>query len=289
MKKKNKTRVYYNIYKNVFLFVFFFLTPFLFTEKVSADVFGQYRVLSSSTIEFRGLRNLDETSGTGYFLFWSGTWNATTSPSVGISNWANINGSTYFANPAVNCYTNQAQDTLTCNVVDTGIIQLDSNNFPEGPLTVEFYDSVFTGGVRIFYTGITFSSTTNRVIGGGVNGFIASTTIEDIPSEGFISFLNVMDLLKTKEPFAYLPTLWDILQHPENYSTSTIPYGYLTWTFASGTPAERTFVVDLFSTSTIAYYINPTILNILRTLMVVITYISTIWFIYHDLKNRKII
>jgi len=107
-------------------------------------------------------------------------------------------------------------------------------------------------------------------------------------SSGFLSFLNVPELLKTRAPFAYLPLMWGILSDTSGIATSTIASSTLSFVMASGTASQRTISVDFFSETVFRKFLDQNTIDLLRNLMLYILYASTGWFIYHDLKNRKI-
>lgn len=127
-----------------------------------------------------------------------------------------------------------------------------------------------------------------------VTASASSTSIElqeDLATstKGFLQFLNVPELLKTKIPFAYFFQLVSTMQNLNQFASTTIPIGTFDWKWASGTPAESTLTIDLFSTSTISTFLTPTLTSILRTLMVVVTYFSTMWFLYHEAKRKHLL
>jgi len=108
-------------------------------------------------------------------------------------------------------------------------------------------------------------------------------------SGGFMEFLNVPNLLQTRIPFAYFFQLTAIMENLDQYSSTTIPSGAFDWKWASGTPAEKTIRVDLFSTTTISTFLSPTLTSLLRNLMVAVTYFSTMWFLYHEAKRKHLL
>lgn len=123
------------------------------------------------------------------------------------------------------------------------------------------------------------SSSTPLILG---NEYATSTT-------GFLPFLNISKLLQTKAPFAYIPQVYDVVVSAIQTSTSTIPSTSINFVLASGTTAVQTVAIDLFSTSTITHFLTPTYVGYLRALMVAVTYISTMLFLFKDAQRRHII
>jgi len=134
-------------------------------------------------------------------------------------------------------------------------------------------------GVWYNFEVISASASSTPLLSG--EGFSTTTT-------GFLQFLNVPELLKTRLPFAYFFQFVDVMEDLDQYSSSTIPIGSFSWKWASGTPAESTITVDLFSTSTIQTYLTPTLTSLLRNLMVAVTYFSTMWFLFHEAKRKHL-
>jgi len=101
-----------------------------------------------------------------------------------------------------------------------------------------------------------------------------------------LSFLNVPTLLKTKIPFAYFFQIAEGIQAGVNSSSSTaIPSGAFVWTGIGG--ATTTF--DMFSTSTISYYLSPTLIGLWRNLLLVVLYIEFGYALYQRAKSQHLI
>jgi len=132
---------------------------------------------------------------------------------------------------------------------------------------------------------------TGVVTGSGIvpAGWVENLNENATSSSGFLSFLNVPALLETKAPFAYVPQFISQLQQLDNNPSYAFPSSAFQWKFASGTSVSQTYTIDLFSTTTITRFLSPTYVAILRGFMVVVTYFSTIWFLYHDAKKRHIV
>jgi len=138
-----------------------------------------------------------------------------------------------------------------------------------------------TNNIKIYSTWQTFN-----VVGASASS-TEITLGETATSTGFLAFLNVPELLKTRKPFAYFFQLTSTMQDLDSLSTTTVPIGTFDWKWASGTPAETTIAVDLFSTTTVQSMLSPTTTNILRSLMVAVTYFSVMWTMFHEAKRWK--
>lgn len=273
--KKKRSIIYY-------LLLLFFI---VFSGKVyGAEIFKTYSA-GTTTIKFKGLHALNSSAGTGYILAYPGTWPSTTTPTaIGISNFASA--------PHVwsdnGCTLSDSNTSVTCEFVGTGLFQADANAWPSQDFWIAIKDSVYTEGDTYVYSGFHYTSSTKTLQGGGGTSFSWGTTTSDLPS-GFMEFLNVPELLKTRIPFAYFFQLTDVLQNLDNYATTSIPDAGFDWKWASGSPAEKTLHVDLFSTTTIGALISPTMLGIMRNLMVVVTYFGTAWMLYHEAKRKHLL
>lgn len=115
-----------------------------------------------------------------------------------------------------------------------------------------------------------------------------ATNTSGLSQTSLLSFLNVPNLLKTRVPFAYIFQMYSTMMSAIGTTTvaSTIPTGTFTipWRNYTGT---TTISVDMFSTTTITYFLNQTAIDLLRGLMVAVTYFSCGWFLFHDARNRK--
>jgi len=114
---------------------------------------------------------------------------------------------------------------------------------------------------------------------------VGTSTLVD--TTNLLSFLNVPNLLQTKVPFGYFFEAKDaIIQGINSSSTTEIPSGSIDVSFNGGT-ATSTF--DLFSTSTIGYFITPTFQSLFRGLLLAGLYIEFLYLLYHRGKSQKII
>jgi len=114
-------------------------------------------------------------------------------------------------------------------------------------------------------------------------GTVGTSTL--ISTTNFLSFLNVPTLLETKKPFAYFFQAKDAIQNGLAYGATT--------TIAAGTFGVfihgATTTVDMFSTSTIAVFLDDSTVSFLRGIMVAILYAEFIYALYFRAKSHKII
>jgi len=109
-----------------------------------------------------------------------------------------------------------------------------------------------------------------------------------LPSTGnLLSFLNVPTLLSTKVPFAYIFQIASGIQEGiESSSTNLIPPGTLVVAALGAGRSTTTF--DFFSTSTVGYYLSPSLIALWRALLVVILFVGFGFALYnvarHNLK-----
>jgi len=120
----------------------------------------------------------------------------------------------------------------------------------------------------------------------GVPFSLATSTPLD--STNFLSFLNVPELLKTKVPFAYVYLIGDLLISNVASSTITSTLPSSTFELTIGTSSYATVVdVDLFSTSTITYFLTPTYVSLFRGLLAAVTYIGFGIFLFHHARSKE--
>jgi len=121
---------------------------------------------------------------------------------------------------------------------------------------------------------------------GGItpNVTIGTSTLPNIAN--FLSFLNVPNLLQTKVPFGYFFQAKDAIQRGVSSSTaSVIPSG----TFQIAGIGNGTTTVDLFSTTTIGYFLDDDMAGLLRLIMLYVLYIEVLYLFYHRAKSQHII
>ena len=165
------------------------------------------------------------------------------------------------------------------------------------------YDPFTGSGVApVGYTATSTSlvATSSTLVEGGINNNPFSGTTygtSTIPnSTDLLSFVNVPNLLATKVPFAYLFQVSSVIYSAISGSTSaaSIPTGAFTVKFpikfgVKGATATTTINIDMFSTTTIGYFLTPTYVGLLRGLMVAVTYFLTAWYLFHEARNRKLL
>jgi len=101
-----------------------------------------------------------------------------------------------------------------------------------------------------------------------------------------LSFLNVPTLLQTKIPFAYIFQIADGIKVGMSSSTAaTIPSGTFTWKGVTG----ATTTIDMFSTTTIGYYLSPTLIGLWREFELAILYITFGYALYRRAKHKDLI
>lgn len=144
-------------------------------------------------------------------------------------------------------------------------------------------------------------ATSSTIVAGGINNnpFTgANFGNNSLPtSTDMLSFVNVPNLLATKVPFAYVFQISSVIYNAVNGSTSAsaIPSGSFSVKFPvkfgiSGVAtATTTIKIDMFSTSTIGYFLTPSYVGLLRGLMVAVTYFLTAWYLFHEARNRKLL
>lgn len=122
-----------------------------------------------------------------------------------------------------------------------------------------------------------------------LNPAAVSSTLgtSSLPSAtNFLSFLNVPVLLETKIPFAYFFQVAQGIQSGINSSsTSAIPPGTFVWTGIG----RATTTLDMFSTSTIGYYLSPTLIGLWRAFLLVVLYVEFGYALYTRAKSLHII
>jgi len=159
----------------------------------------------------------------------------------------------------------------------------------------------YSGMMQIWIGNVFWFSTTTRFVAGtstltqeqqdnfyDTGSPFTSATSTPLDSTNFLSFLNVPELLKTRVPYAYIYQFASALINAAGSSTiaSTIPSSQFDITIGTGTYATTVPVV-LFSTSTITHYINPTVMALFRGIMVAVTYLSFIFFVFHNARSKE--
>ncbi|MCX6715469.1 MAG: hypothetical protein NT077_00435 [Candidatus Taylorbacteria bacterium] len=203
---------------------------------------------------------------------------------------------------------------FTFDIIDSGVsVGATSTTYsltPNQQFNAQLYQSTcgydpFTGsGVApalLTSTTTTTVATSSTIVAGGINNnpFTgANFGNNSLPtSTDMLSFVNVPNLLATKVPFAYVFQISSVIYNAVNGSTSAsaIPSGSFSVKFPvkfgiSGVAtATTTIKIDMFSTSTIGYFLTPSYVGLLRGLMVAVTYFLTAWYLFHEARNRKLL
>ncbi len=203
---------------------------------------------------------------------------------------------------------------FTFDIIDSSVsVGATSTTYsltPNQQFNAQLYQSTcgydpFTGsGVApalLTSTTTTTVATSSTIVAGGINNnpFTgANFGNNSLPtSTDMLSFVNVPNLLATKVPFAYVFQISSVIYNAVNGSTSAsaIPSGSFSVKFPvkfgiSGVAtATTTIKIDMFSTSTIGYFLTPSYVGLLRGLMVAVTYFLTAWYLFHEARNRKLL
>jgi len=113
---------------------------------------------------------------------------------------------------------------------------------------------------------------------------VGTSTLPD--TMNLLSFLNVPNLLQTKIPFAYIFQIADGIKVGMSSSTAaTIPTGTFTYRGVTG----ATTTIDMFSTTTIGYYLNPTLIGLWRNFELAILYVTFGYALYRRAKHKDLI
>ena len=116
------------------------------------------------------------------------------------------------------------------------------------------------------------------------NATAGTTTL--LSTTNLLSFLNVPQLLQTRIPFNYIFQIASgIKDGIQSSTTNTIPTGNFTWKNTVG----GTSTIDMFSPTTIEIYLNPTIITLWRSFLLVILTIDFGYAIYYIIKKHNII
>lgn len=176
-------------------------------------------------------------------------------------------GFTAISGPDFGQYTYQATTTFT------GELQ-------------QWQDSVPT---TLVSTSTSYVGTSTQItvgVGIGTWNTLGTTTLPD--TTNLLSFLNVPYLLATKVPFGYFFEAKDaIVQGVTGSSTSSVPSGTFTVRNIGG--PGRDLTVDMFSTSTVGYFLSQSNINLLRGLMVTILLAEFVYLLYRRGKSTHLI
>jgi len=115
------------------------------------------------------------------------------------------------------------------------------------------------------------------------NATLGTSTL--VSTTNLLSFLNVPQLLSTKVPFGYFFEAKDSIETAISSSTP-IPVPSGTFSIRIG---DSTTTVDMFSTTTVSYFLSAGTISTLRSLMVAALYIEFLYLLYHRAKSTKLI
>jgi len=102
----------------------------------------------------------------------------------------------------------------------------------------------------------------------------------------FLQFLNVPTLLQTKVPFAYIFQIAEGIREGASSTNSTaIPSGRFLWAGIGGATSS----IDMFSTTTIGYYLSPTLINLWRGFLLVVLYVEFGYALYIRAKSKNLL
>lgn len=279
------------------------------------DTVGWYGLLISSTNVCPASGNFD------YAVYY---WNGTTITNLLVvnENASTPQNTPYFVepySPANGSYTSQATttfsaqyetadntsyDTLDFQIIDLTNASSSPVTFPtvvdqSGAIT-ETNQISLTAGDSYLWRPIAYSSTNGNLprINGNWYSYTASSSAElslntaynatlgtsTLPSTtNFLTFLNVPYLLQTKVPFAYIFQIaGGIVQGIESTSSSALPSGAFVWS-GIGTGTTTT---DFFSTSTVEYYLSPTLISAWRAFLLVVLTIDFGYALYHTARKQ---
>lgn len=131
--------------------------------------------------------------------------------------------------------------------------------------------------------GLAISTTSESLNTAALAGTVGTSSLPS--ATNFLSFLNVPYLLTKKVPFAYFFEIKDgLIQGLQSSSTTAVPAG--TISFKIG-PATTT--VDFFSTSTVGYFLNPTLVSLWRGFLVALLYIEFGYVLYNRAKSKHLL
>lgn len=100
-------------------------------------------------------------------------------------------------------------------------------------------------------------------------------------TSGFFAFLNVPNLLKTKIPFSYGYELYEVFTNLDEVEANEAGQIILDFS-SSSTPliGDALEDIELFSTSTVTTYLNPTLLSLIRGLVVALIWTGAGFHLY---------
>jgi len=155
--------------------------------------------------------------------------------------------------------------------------------------TTRFYISSDSSGYQDYFPNVSTSTPSGFDL--NLPEFVASSlaTTSLASTTSLLSFLNVPHLLATRVPFAYIYLVSSAISSSiSTTSASVIPSGSFSVHWKVPNFATTTINIDMFSTSTITYFLTPTYLSLLRALMVAVTFYGTGWYLFHRAKDPNL-
>lgn len=127
-----------------------------------------------------------------------------------------------------------------------------------------------------------------EVVGASASSSQINFINQEASSTSFFDFLNVPALLREKKPTGYFFQIATILENVSDYPASTTGSASLDFSvIASGTPLASIGQVVIFGTSTVLYFINPTILNLFNTLILAILYVGVAFHLFNKILHFR--
>jgi len=153
---------------------------------------------------------------------------------------------------------------------------------------VRLYDS-FSGSTTPYtdYVSFAVGTTTpaSTIINDVLGATVGSATSSLVEFDNLFSFLNIPQLLQTKEPFAYFPAISTALRTA--FSDSVAPS--LSIVSVPLRINGATTTLTLFSSSTVTQLMTPTYVNLFRSLEAAVIWFLTAMLLYHRARSKHII
>lgn len=113
-----------------------------------------------------------------------------------------------------------------------------------------------------------------------IGATVGTSTLPSVTN--LLSFLNVPVLLQTKVPFAYIFQISAGIQAGlTSSSTTAIPSSLFFWSGINGSST-----IDMFSTTTIGYYISPALMSLWRAFLLVVLTVEFGYGLYHLARHE---
>lgn len=208
---------------------------------------------------------------------------------------------TYFFNDVTSFVLDKVAFEISDMTSQTSPIRFGSSNINISGISTESATTTLVSGHLYLWRPVMYSSggTSTEVYGDFyslnvlyqsasstpfVGATLGTSTLPD--ATNLLSFLNVPNLLVTKVPFAYLFQIAQGIQAGVSGSTtSAIPSGAFVWHGVNGS----TTTIDMFSTSTIGYYLSPTLIGLWRAFLLVVLTVEFGYALYLRAKSQHLI